>query len=58
MTDVSSKRPTVSIVVTGDVGSGKTCLVRRYVNNYFPKGNHKSKPSKKRLGLEHLLKVC
>ena len=54
---MDSGRPTVSIVVTGDVGSGKTCLIRRYVNNYFPKGSQKSTSSKKRLGLEHSLKV-
>ena len=54
---MDSGRPTVSIVVTGDVGAGKTCLIRRYVNNYFPKGSQKSTSSKKRLGLEHSLKV-
>jgi len=46
-------RPTIRVVVTGEGQSGKTSLIRRYVNNYFPK-----KPqSSHGLGLDHAVKL-
>ena len=46
-------RPTLRLVVTGDSGSGKTSLIRRYVNNYFPKRPQSSHG----LGLNHAVKL-
>jgi GTPase SAR1 family protein len=44
------------ICVTGDVGSGKTCLIRRYVNNYFPKQG--ANVPRKSVGLDYSLKLA
>ncbi|KAJ1444989.1 hypothetical protein M885DRAFT_551272 [Pelagophyceae sp. CCMP2097] len=57
-----SERTRLLVVVTGDVASGKTALVRRYVNNYFPKPTVKKedasmKKTKRHLGLEYALKL-
>jgi len=48
-----ANRPTLRLVVTGDPGSGKTSLIRRYVNNYFPKRPQSSHG----LGLDHAVKL-
>eukprot|EP00634_Sargassococcus_sp_CCMP2135_P011507 CAMPEP_0198652554 /NCGR_PEP_ID=MMETSP1467-20131203/6466_1 /TAXON_ID=1462469 /ORGANISM="unid. sp., Strain CCMP2135" /LENGTH=216 /DNA_ID=CAMNT_0044388483 /DNA_START=265 /DNA_END=915 /DNA_ORIENTATION=- len=50
---VGPNRPTLRLVVTGDSGSGKTSLIRRYVNNYFPKRPQSSHG----LGLDHAVKL-
>jgi len=52
--DEASQRPTLRVVVTGDAGAGKTALIRRYVNNYFPR---KPSTTHATAGLDHAVKL-